>query len=1043
MSNSNLHPPLQDTINSLIDEYKWDIECLRDAISSASWDILKKIQIDELEKALAYLSNDDLSESDKKIQEKAIAKEFVDFHKNSDEFPIFSNDNNKGENQDWKDKKYNQFSSILVSTLKSNFDLPLQNKELPIYVYLEKIFKHTTQSRVKDLFYWSKSITKIVVSERWKETEKVIIPDINQNTALLNGLVKYESSQKWNTDIFEEKFTEKLDRYYKMYESVLAKRIQTDMLWVIEENSSLWLEQLSAIFKEKIKNLLDEFLYVMYAFWDKISVTDLDRILQGNDIPDDNKNSEQRSEKRYTSIVWFTSNITSRYEKLKWHPELVTLYRTFAQDGVTVEEWKRIFSNSLISWKIEDHFWESLDNLLDIYKHWFYSASCSEENLDLIKQKIDILFEWIEVLHNNNIAFTSHNYNPKDNVKYLKKRYWDIINSKLKKNLEKEMFDSLLLDKIWNSEIITNITEKRSDDLIFTETKGDLPSYSNVTFDELGWKSTLKRKEYFLEEIIELTDDKKTITKNHKLFDIYEKNSKEYESFIKFYAKFYEKHWNSDEHFKNLFDNAVELIEKWDTTLKYFEESRIPYEQILVWWFRYTLMYKKYSWEYDDEKLINAKITEEFDAVYGNSHLIMSYLDDDIVESNNVQIISWSINNSHVWTIEYMCEKWDKWHSKRWKDLKNGQEFWFEREKEWWEENEKETIKFNTIESLYLPQDMWKSNVTFDDIRDYNKWFLEFCNLDLQKENIPEKFQKYRKVLTDNGIDILDHKIITDLRKFYKYTLSLSGPVQKMYDNANENAEFLNELQSILHDEWIKITIGWSKSAYRTFQKWICDYKGDIRMLQDLLRWRNVEVDYLDSIENVAKVIETLYTNKKLKKNVLQVLIWDNTWNPSERSEKPTWYRDLWLDIKLASWNVVELQFQLQWIYDFKEIGLEPEELVKIFQDEWIKLTKKQYLILEENALKEGLKIPHEFKRLCWNKHHNGHSSVHGYATDSEWNQNTKITSTWFYNMWRWVKDIHPEYVKKIQRMESLPNLIAWWKVVHNLSEWILEKKAA
>ncbi|MCP4523805.1 MAG: hypothetical protein GY828_06340, partial [Candidatus Gracilibacteria bacterium] len=237
------------------------------------------------------------------------------------------------------------------------------------------------------------------------------------------------------------------------------------------------------------------------------------------------------------------------------------------------------------------------------------------------------------------------------------------------------------------------------------------------------------------------------------------------------------------------------------------------------------------------------------------------------------------------------------------------------------EMNRSNNLLFKDIPELYIPQ----NNTNLEEYIQHVKGFMFFTDLTLQRKNTdaPEHDQ-YKKILRKNGIPIHDLETMYKLKKFFKYIEYIIPLIHELREKSIQDFFAIEKFNEILspnmldgHNKQI-FEIGQPKTFHRIFEKVISSYSGDIREIGDLVRMRYVGSDLEDTYEKLVKMIETIYENDELNDFIVQGIVEDNIGNNSERGPKETQYRDLKIQFKTNQGNLIEVQFMVQEIYEWK-----------------------------------------------------------------------------------------------------------------------------
>lgn len=984
-------------------------------------------------------------------------------------------------------------SPMIEELLWLNLEWDFVDRNAEIFKYSENLFKRFTREWIKKAYNWAEEKTWTYKTESWQTKTKTVIKKIEKNPNLFedffekgkppatlenldyNWLGKYhltyfdspiEIKEKDDEDdgdyveiklengekVLNWKLKEKFDRYYPMYEIAIIKKIQ----FLIKNHS--W-DLSKANYKNIISNILNEVLHLFYAFWDSLSPDEFEDILFWRWFKDNTPKKSQcweeykRKPISSESIVWTCNHAIERYQDLREHRDLLTMYKHFASEAIEHSEdeaWNsRVwFSNSLIKKKIENHFWDTIVSIADLFKQRFYSTNPDTKNLGLIYEEIKKILNYVSILKEKEIAFSELTLEDINNELFIKFR--EKIEEILPKKIELLAFKDLFFEKIDLEQDKIDLCERiinlRSLDILST----DFKELENIELNDLKFSDFSKakpnvRKKYFLNKVLWVDNINWNIRKTW-IPEIDWENQRIYNVFLQFYWFRYgpkkNNHWLDKEKTDKMIKSALSLVNKW-TSLEDFEKNHIESEQIVIAWFRFYLIYKEEDsklWEEitgeQRSRALYEAVKKEIDNMYWTRELIAQKIEEKWLNKAklekerkplNIQILSWDKwhSNSSVWNIEKMLEINKKRFSHRPIKLDDEDSFWYTYEKDW----VKEKRLFKETKPLYIPVNI--GNPDKEQISDYLKSFLKYCNLVLQRKKISWNLSVYAWIINNLWIKENDYQTIWKLRKFLKYNLSIIDEVNKMNEENEWEIEFLEKLKWKL---WFELEIWPKKNLARVMEKVVDSYNWDIRKLWDLIRARNVHEKYFWSIDNIVDFLATIkqIEEKDGEEYIKQIIIEDKTWHPSARANKATWYRDITLTLKTKSKKLIEIQFITKWIFDFKHEWLEIKDLMNIYKEEDIKFEAEELRELEHQAERTWNKIPLQFRSFAprWFK-------KKGYLYQSM----SKVSSDWFYNMWR--SSMNDSYKAKMKRMEYLPYRKAWWNIVFDMSKDTLEEKIA
>ncbi len=796
----------------------------------------------------------------------------------------------------------------------------------------------------------------------------------------------------------------------------------------IERYAPMYKKQIAGVFDERVKQKVIE-------KWWEISDQSLDNILEN--IIDDvelmiKTFRETLSPQSFQNLLEMWSprvqeicrNINGVYKIFKegGKSKLLSMYRRFVHEGIKngfdTFDWGNVW------YEIEKHFQQSFGQLWDIFLQWYYSPLVEqwtkwwvikerEGELESMLKKSKELTENISFLKENKIAFietidSEDNQDisqqiEKDFNRSKKSVWWKNIQQNFKKDTQKrdflKMFTKANSGKSCNVEnFIRSIDmQKKKDFQIHEELDISNINLESLSYEQYQQASFAWRKKYFLSNILGIVDVTVSINVSSDSFLNVNNNKQMFHTFVKYYIERHKIYNFSPEIIIKQYESAFKKI-KSVKSIEELERYNIADEQILVSWFRYYLFNKwKTSGFVDLPKW----------ETYGMKDLALEKLNKQNIDGN-LSFVQGDIMNGGIWDTEKMLKRYDRQFIHRPINLKSS-DFWIDRD-----------TLFKDMPELYSVDN---KHAKSQDIKSTLEERLEVCNKILQWEDISAYDQSFLK-----NIVLLNTETIWKLRSFLKYALFLMDDVEKILKNSVEDRKFLQE-----NFQWDWGTVWPDKTPQRVLSKIINNYKWDPRKVGDLVRMRYEEKWFEETVEKMVEVLGSIKNNDTLNQKVTQVLIEDNTWNPHELSEKPSGYRDITLTLQLNNWNLVEIQFITKGMNEYKNKGKNIKDLLSIYQKASIdKLSQDDVRILEWEALKNKIIFPEDFKEMFedWvNTEEKLYSS-----------QQKTLSADNFYDLWREVSKKNSEYRKKLQTMEKLPNDIAWWKVIYQMTQKYLKK---
>lgn len=995
------------------------------------------------------------------------------------------------------------FYKQIVKDLKwINIDEIPNDRESLIYKYIGRITKPLIKDAIVDIYNWREEVYNQGNETFGFGAKKLHKDKLVENKNLISSYLEKTLDDDWksvynHTQYFETKYNE----YYNMYETTIVKRIQQD-IEVICNNKYLEDKRNNITnininnyniskneFRNIIINVINEFLYVIYAFWDKLNINEFESIFVKQWINQETNKTIDNDERKSNveGVVWMTWWIVKVYNSLQEYPDLLEMYKSFIMTWL-ITEWELVsYDFSKLAHEIEKHFKVSLNEIADIYKHWYYSEESRMDDLMKIRQLLDTYINNISVLKQKDLAFSSLDlYNIWNQIQESK-WLWSSIKNILWLEDEKKGFIELVsyLDweelihlnrnqytKLKNHKIIkvhNDIQERRllrKSPISFIDID-DIELYElNFHIYNEAWPDN--RKKYFLKNVYHL-DTNWYITWNN--FLTIEDDSEWLH--INFAIDYVEKHkWlqiNEDQVLQDL-EEALNMVNG-DNPIHVtdFEKKYLNYEQILVSWFRYCLHSKDSDGNYNKQ-------------LHWPREKIWKGMTDKWLIDTDVAFTDWELKNSTIWNLDELIKKYNQKFRKRPINLKSYEEFGYRREIEWneydlysqlnwldnvikdWEildtkfiedeidvntyieshkynlDEKKKIIEMNKnnnslfkdISELYIPEDS-------SDIKNYKthiSWFIKCIDLILQRKDYNNSDNEtYIKILRDNWIPINNLETIYKLKKFLKYIEYMIPYIEELKNKSIQDYFAIEKFNSILSPEMIdwdnkQIFEIWKpKSTKRIFEKVIWSYSWDIRDIWDLVRMRYIGSDLDDTYEKLVKMIEIIRNNNELNNFIIQGIVEDNIWNNSERGPKETQYRDLKIQFKTNEWNLIEVQFMVNEIYQWKEIWLAENDLSEVFSLNNIYFDQNFITELENRAIIEKVEIPMLFMNRI-------QSNV--ITRKTLYQNKNKVNSDDLYKLWRWSNN--KKFSDEIKFLESLIYQVQWWKIIAKQTEWFLEE---
>jgi hypothetical protein len=240
-----------------------------------------------------------------------------------------------------------------------------------------------------------------------------------------------------------------------------------------------------------------------------------------------------------------------------------------------------------------------------------------------------------------------------------------------------------------------------------------------------------------------------------------------------------------------------------------------------------------------------------------------------------------------------------------------------------------------------------------------------------------------------------------------------------------EEQEAIDELYQLvgsdmIDEETYKFEVWEPKDLKRIFEKIIWSYSWDIREMWDLARMRYIWNSMDDCYEKMNTMIKSIKNNPKLNDYIVQGIVEDSVWNNSERGPKKTQYRDLKLQFKNKKWILIEVQFIVKEMFEWKEEWLTEEELSEIMIHQNLDLWQEFIDELERRADAEWIKIPYFLMSVFDSDVKINKSKLQKY--------DKKINSDLLYKLHRWSSD--KKFKKVMAHIESVVYDRQRWKVI-------------
>ena len=960
---------------------------------------------------------------------------------------------------------------IELKKLLPNSDLVFSSIE---NIFEKKAGKKVNFDEVIERFLGKKIIENILnLNFAFLEKYKEPLPENKEK--YLSNIIKF-----FNTDIKEileniitppkkikkEKFEKKMEKYFPIHKDIFFKKLINSIDQKVDDTIINDKKKLRKIIKNEIFNIIWNYLYVLFIFWEKIKLSDLDKYLDieisqlslqfawaKNDmilLESFEKDLTIEIEKKY-----WKKNQNSETDEIIHKPFFASWYRYLNRE-LSLEENqnqdKNIENTNEEKWikisdKIEKHYKKATSQLLYIFETWiewnisdeeYYKNDESFRNIEIMIIK---LLRWVEFLKKEHISFTDYPYRS-INEEFIEKYFETFIEDSEKyqmensivilTNLAKNIFEKneakrkdwykSLKDLICKTK--ETIAKVRMPDQMDENIKFDIKT---VSFDT--WTKVPENKKYELvfSEVIA----KDWVIKFADFLNL--KNENFWDLFEIFFRYFQNKINKNEEHDELLNKFNYIIREEWKEVREFIEQDVNNLNLLIVWW-RFILKTRqlKAKWEKINSKNIS-KIHENPYWVIEKITEKLFY--DNILWDHNKETLTfnpiWRVKNTSVKTINTMLTELIKWLRKWFIDLKN--------EKinllDW------RTKEIRAIKELYIspsleikggPSEIEKYIDSWIDLC-FNILKWDFDKIDSEQENyfknalvkndiLPKNLQS----LEQENLENIQH--LVEVLKFIKKRIE---SVEYMLKIAKEDKEILEkdeEIKKKLESSNEGSSIGPDKRFSRAFIKLISDYGWNFNKIGDLTRMRVVSESIDESINSVIRFAETLTNNK----DITNISIIDKIWEPLSLSWTWTGYRDIKLLLKMKSWNTTEVQFQCEEMYQVKDkwLDLEANENKYIFEKmrkENSLFTTKEMNNLLELAQISWITLPTEniLRNLIedWEEYKVKWEIWRGIMTKR------KITTDDTYHISRRLDKNNPLY-KKFIKLERIMTNSAWWKIV-------------
>lgn len=910
----------------------------------------------------------------------------------------------------------------------------------------------------KEIF--SEKIENLVSQNKFKNSEELIKRYLRRNIVYFLENENSGIFNNYNKESLEngaKRYQNKFEKYFPIHENIIYEVLNKELEKA--ENKDDFHET-----KNLISNTIKKYAYILFIFSEKIKLTDLKKYLELDitelsfifssakkdiEILDSFWDNVQNKLKKRFDIDENEENI---YADRKFFPMLYRrLYKKIEKDRneKNLDE-KNLDEKSKwekIALEFENEMTKSFWEIFYIFETWIEFWAKDDEkikNLSIFTRKI---IEWILFLKREDMAFSSFKYKTipaawfiDEFIAELEKKYLTFL--KNEKSDYKEDFLKFLKciclnknDDILKQELINSIIKKNkisAEKRVPEEWKeNENLKVENVNFEEwMKIPESQKYKVVFSE----------VISKNWKInfSEELKFDHKDFDKLLDLYCEYYlsiNKEKNK-ENFRETIKNQFESI--WEMQGQYLEnfiKNDVNNLNLLILWWRFILKTRYLEQKNLELNLENIKNEEWLkEKQYWIIEKISEKLKkENILPSENIIFsIDWKVRNTSI-------ESEDIWLNELIWSLKK-----------WFIDLSKEKIKLVdwkekiiwTIQELFIPNWLTEKSEKLErdisNIDSHLNFWIDFCYKILQNKDDFSPYEKAywewlvkQKIIPENynNLSLEEKESMQHLVEILKYIKSRVNILTKMMQVAQEDKKTLSE-----NDSLQKLLSGHSKSNFwpakafnRAFIKLISEYGWNFNKLWDLTRARVVSKSLDSSIENVVDFIKTAVEDQ----NITNLSIVDSTGEPISIPKKPSWYRDIKLFLKMKSWNTVEVQFQINDMYEIKDhwIDLSKEENNHIFEKmkkEWSWLSSENVKDLLEIAKERSIDLPKKEiieklmienpKNIDWEKY-------------EELLNQKQITTDYSYHIVRQL-DKDSEVRKKLTRLERILADSAWSNIL-------------
>lgn len=961
-----------------------------------------------------------------------------------------------------------------------------------------KIIKNKNNSGLKDRL---KQENKKVLSKdsSLHSNFKSLLQAFLQNSKYLKLFPEF-SWEEW-----ENKLNKKFNRYFPIYKDFLIEKVKQNpwneeniildfvkTLFIFEENlekdkfEKFFMnndsEKIDSFF-QKSKNIFSSFAKIEYddlensehteTFFVNPKLTKFLKVFKKkikNILPKETKDKIAEN-KTYKKIKWqFSKKINFDNKDIinlskKNQDQWLMMIKNFIADSVD-ENWE--INEQIVKNSIHTHYEKTTERFIETFDHWYKSTNLDSDFLFVLKNFHNNLEKDFNILKNS----WYWNWCKKDLYWYFSDKLdWKKYSPEFLISINKLLKANSNNSSSNIEEIIETVKENRTKYL-----KSHIREYKSLKWVDLEkvdldtwhkWTWFERRSEFFEKAFVKYNKWKITLTPRYLKF-LWIPPDESWNINIDNLLSWWDQKTKFEEYLKNNFDKQKKSLrwkeekEKWwfyveDTIeqfkdiLKYFQNKNFENKEnevlkfieqeknsvdllVWFWWENLENGEKEKIIVTDRDKIIKEKYP---------SHWIKEWI---ITILNN----KWLLKDD--WAQIFMAKEWEEPTNSSYWNKTAVLERLFHWYKEWninlsdFQINDK---KMKDITDLYIPAKISKDSIiSTSDINNFIELWLDTCSslLDWKKY----KNNSYLKIMTENWFDTKDTKKIYELKEFLKYLKYLIPSLKSMLEDGKRDRNELNRIKETLeaknHILWKRFIVWPDKDTDRWFVKMVSKYNWDPREMWDLTRWMVTSENIVSITDDISEFIKII----KYDQSVEQINISESTWNFTEKAPKPSWYRDVVLEVKMKSWNKVEIQFHYKEYLEFKKhwYVLWEDFMKESFvnnQKKFVKFTDKEIdkILNEAERNYKWIKLPENFAILCENPNH-FNDKVNWEKIHKSWNlednwsfiSDNKLSSDSLYNLARAMESDKSEewetLVSKLRKVESIWYDLAWWRTLAN-----------